>query len=69
MYRSSGIAGARPENIAPLKSEAKSNSFGELTRLLEDSEDLVTGNALHLGNAVGITENNTNLKPKRDRRC
>jgi len=34
----------------------------ELTRLLEDSEDLVTSDTLHLGNAVGITENDTNLK-------
>jgi hypothetical protein len=38
--------------------------FGNLrskTVRLEDTEDLVTGDGLDLGNAVGVTENNTNL--------
>ena len=34
----------------------------KLTGRLENSEDLVTGDALDLGNAVGVTEDNADLR-------
>ena len=66
MYRSSGIAGARPNwsegrELLLLWDNTINRNVCWRTRLLEDSQNLVTSHTLHLGNAVGVAEDNADL--------
>src|SRR6266702_8056834 len=64
--RSSGIEGARPTQppCAPVRTIATSSAKDKRRRTvrLEDTEDFVTRDETHLGDAVRVTQGNTNLR-------
>lgn len=74
-YRSSGISGARPEYSIKWKKKRFNTvislkfkpPYGKRrnkkhTMSLQDTQYLAPGDALHLGNAVRITKDDTNLR-------